>query len=73
MPNGLADARNCNGRNVYGGLVNGYGLKSLQNGVELSANAVKPLNNSDYIIISSNRFYDSNARPVRYPHDPRIL
>ena len=69
LPNGLNDARNCNGRNAYGGLVNGYGLELALDDIELKRERLKlALNNSDYIIISSNRFYDSQARiPVRYP------
>ena len=69
LPNGLNDARNCNGRNAYGGLVNGYGLELALDDIELKRERLKlALNNSDYIIISSNRFYDSQSRiPVRYP------
>ena len=68
-PPGLLSARECNGRNAYGSLVNGYSLYIALDDIELKRETMKrALNNTDYVVISSNRFYDSLSRnPSRWP------
>jgi YYY domain-containing protein len=68
-PPGLKNARNCNSRNAYSALVNGYSLSMALDDIDLKRDNLKlALDNTDYIVISSNRFYDSLARnPGRWP------
>ncbi len=68
-PPGLNTARNCNARNAYGMIVNGYALPMALDDIPLKREALRQgLDNSDYIIISSNRFYDTVSRnPGRWP------
>ena len=68
-PPGQLSARECNGRNAYGALVNGYSLYIALDDIALKRDAMQlALNNSDYVVISSNRFYDSISRnPARWP------
>lgn len=67
-PPGLNNARNCNARNAYAGLVNGYGLAmALDDVLQKRDNLKLALDNTDYIVISSNRFYDTLSRnPQRW-------
>ncbi len=68
-PSGLNNAQDCNARNAYGALVNGYAMGMALDDIELKRDTMQDaLDHSDYIIISSNRFYDSVARnPERWP------
>ncbi|MEM6283126.1 MAG: DUF2298 domain-containing protein, partial [Chloroflexota bacterium] len=68
-PPGLKNALNCDSINAYSGLVNGYGLSIALDDIELKREHLKlALPNTDYIVISSNRFYDSVSRnPGRWP------
>ncbi len=68
-PSGLNNAQDCNARNAYSGLVNGYAMGMALDDIELKRGTMqRALDHSDYIIISSNRFYDSVARnPERWP------
>ena len=65
----LNNARDCNARNAYSALVNGFGLAMALDDIQLKRDNMKMvLANTDYIIISSNRFYDSLSRnPGRWP------
>lgn len=68
-PPGLLSARNCNGRNAWNGLVLGIevGL-SAEDDELLRERLISALHNSDYLTISSNRFYDTKTRnPLRWP------
>lgn len=68
-PSGLNNARDCNGRNAYAALVNGHGMVMALDDVDLKRDNIKMvLDESDYLVISSNRFYDSMSRnPERWP------
>ncbi len=68
-PPGLKTARDCNSINAYSSLVNGYGLSIALDDIELKREHMKlVLGNTDYIVVSSNRFYDSVSRnPQRWP------
>lgn len=68
-PSGLVlDARDC--RRIYPGwgLLNGYAQDMVYEDEEFKrVNVMRTLNDSDYIFISSNRFYDTLSRnPVRW-------
>ena len=68
-PPGLKSAHDCQSRNAYAALVNGYSLALALDDIELKRETLKlALDNTDYIVISSNRFYDSLSRnPGRWP------
>ncbi|MFZ4816356.1 MAG: DUF2298 domain-containing protein, partial [Phototrophicaceae bacterium] len=62
-PPGLNTARDCNGRNAYTNLINGYEMAMSLDDIEIKRERMRlTLDNSDYIIISSNRFYDTISR-----------
>lgn len=68
-PPGLNVATNCNGKNAYGGLISGFAIPTAWEDVPQKRIYMKQaLDQSDYIIISSNRFYDTITRnPKRWP------
>ncbi|MBC7814765.1 MAG: hypothetical protein H7175_26650, partial [Burkholderiales bacterium] len=68
-PPGLTTAQNCNGIDFWYDQLNGYELSMAYEDVEDKRQIfMTALDNSDYLTISSNRFYDSEARiPVRWP------
>jgi YYY domain-containing protein len=68
-PPGLNNTQNCNSRNAYGSLVNGYALAMSLDDIPLKRDNLQlSLDNTDYIIVSSNRFYDGVTRnPGRWP------
>jgi YYY domain-containing protein len=68
-PPGLLDASNCNGRNAWSGLISGYEMQLAYEDEEYKRGLMlQALDDSDYLTISSNRFYDSEARiPIRWP------
>jgi YYY domain-containing protein len=68
-PPGMFSVDTCNGRNAWAGLVNGYQMYMSADEVQFKRDImIESLENSDYIIISSNRFYDAEARiPIRWP------
>ncbi|MDZ4763660.1 MAG: DUF2298 domain-containing protein, partial [Chloroflexota bacterium] len=59
----------CNGLDPWWGFLNGYELDIVYEDVpDKRTGLINHLNNSDYIAISSNRFYDTLSRnPVRWP------
>lgn len=67
-PSGLSDIR-CNGRDVWGSLVNGYKLQIIYDDIPAKLELMQEtLDNTDYIIIGTNRRYDSQNRlPGRWP------
>ncbi|MFN8376631.1 MAG: DUF2298 domain-containing protein [Anaerolineae bacterium] len=73
-PPGTISGRDCNGHMSYYDLVLNYDLyMSFPEDVALKHDAIlNGLNYSDYITISSNRFYDSETRnPERFPMTTR--
>ena len=62
-PPGLRTASNCNGRDAWGALLNGHEMFISYEDVEAKRDIlIRALDDSDYLTISSNRFYDSQAR-----------
>ncbi len=72
-PPGLLNSGQCNGRNAWNGLLMGVDLGlSGEDDDLLRSRLINGLRNSDYISISSNRFYDSKRRnPLRWPLSDR--
>jgi YYY domain-containing protein len=68
-PGLIHDSRDCNGRDPWWGLVTGYEQNIVYADDEAKRERLLlTLNNSDYIGISSNRFYDTLSRnPLRWP------
>jgi YYY domain-containing protein len=68
-PSGLLSARDCNGRDVRHGLLNGYTLDLHWEDVPEKRDRMQDmLDSTDYIIIATNRRYDSQSRiPARWP------
>jgi YYY domain-containing protein len=68
-PPGLVSATDCQGRDAWGALVNGYQMYISYEDVEQKRDImVQALDDSEYLSISSNRFYDSESRiPERWP------
>jgi YYY domain-containing protein len=68
-PPGLLDANHCNGRNAWSSLVVGYDMGlAVEDEPGKRDLLIRALRDSDYLTISSNRFYDSESRiPVRWP------
>jgi YYY domain-containing protein len=68
-PGLIMDGRECNGRDPWWGLVTGYEQNIVYEDDEAKReNLIRSLENSDYIGISSNRFYDTLSRnPLRWP------
>ena len=68
-PPGLLDAQNCNGRNAWSGLV--LGIEMWLSGEDdelMRERLLSALHSSDFLTISSNRFYDTKTRnPLRWP------
>ncbi len=80
LPNGLtveddpppglySDSRNCNRLDAWAGLINGYQQDIVYEDEPAKRDRLlMTLDNSDYIAISSNRFYDTLSRnPARWP------
>ncbi len=62
MP-GMWDAYTCNGRDPWVSLINGYKQQIIYDDVEIKRDRLQvTLDNSDYIIIGTNRRYDSQNR-----------
>ena len=68
-PPGLLDAHNCKGRNAWSGLVLGIEMGlSGEDDELLRERLLNALHSSDYLTVSSNRFYDTKTRnPLRWP------
>lgn len=68
-PPGLSDARNCRGRNAWSGLLLAVDLGLAgEDDDHWRSRLIDGLNQSDYLSISSNRFYDSKLRnALRWP------
>ena len=68
-PSGLNTAQNCNGRDVWHGLFNGDTLELSWEDVQEKRDHMQVLlNQTDSIIIGTNRRYDSQSRnPSRWP------
>ena len=68
MP-GLRDAYTCDGRDPWTSLINGYKQQIIYDDVEVKRDRLQEtLDNSDYIIIGTNRRYDSQNRiPTKWP------
>jgi YYY domain-containing protein len=68
-PGLIDDSRECNRRDPWFGYYNGYTQDIVYEDVpEKRDFLLTTLNNSDYIAISSNRFYDTLSRnPIRWP------
>ncbi len=68
-PPGLLNSRQCNGRNAWSGLLLGVDLGlSGEDDESMRSRLIESLHISDYISISSNRFYDTKLRnPLRWP------
>jgi YYY domain-containing protein len=71
---GRFTAADCNGRDAYWALLGGgYKLQLVNNDTPANRELMlQRLNDADYVIISSNRFYDSMTRnPARWPMTTR--
>lgn len=68
-PGIFMDPRDCNGRDPWWGLLTGYEMNIVYEDDENKRQfMLTVLDNSDYIAISSNRFYDTQSRnPMRWP------
>jgi YYY domain-containing protein len=68
-PPGLSNAQNCNGRNAWSSLIVGYDMgMAVEDERGKRDHLIRVLRDSDYLTISSNRFYDSQSRiPARWP------
>lgn len=68
-PPGLLNSSQCRGRNAWNGLLLGVDLGLAGEDDELlRTRLIDGLRHSDYVSISSNRFYDSKTRnPLRWP------
>ncbi|MBZ0297599.1 MAG: DUF2298 domain-containing protein, partial [Anaerolineae bacterium] len=68
-PPGLQNADNCNGRNAWSALLNGYEMQLAWEDEPIKRDRlIRALDTSEYLTISSNRFYDSENRiPIRWP------
>ena len=72
-PPGLLDSGQCRGRNAWNGLLLGVDLGLAgEDDESLRSRLINGLHSSDYVSISSNRFYDSKRRnPLRWPLSDR--
>lgn len=68
-PSGLVSARDCNGRAPWEGLLNMYSLNTDWEDVDFKRDRMLTiLEQTDYIIVPTNRRYDSQSRnPARWP------
>lgn len=68
-PPGLAGPRECQGRDLWSAAINGYKLQVYYDETPYKRDIfLRALNNTDYLIISTNRRYDSQSRiPYRWP------
>jgi YYY domain-containing protein len=68
-PPGMFTAYDCNGRSPWDAHINGYKLEIVQEDIPDKRDLMqRALDNSDYLIISTNRRYDTNTRiPMRWP------
>ena len=68
-PPGLLDASNCNGRNAWSSLINGYEMQLAWEDEQVKRERIlRALDDSEYLTVSSNRFYDGvNRIPIRWP------
>lgn len=68
-PPGLLSPEDCNQRNTWASLLNGYMMQEYAEDEEWKRDLYqRVLDNTDYIIIGTNRRYDSNSRiPLRWP------
>jgi len=68
-PGQIMDARGCRRLDPGWALVSGYQQDIVYEDEEIKrVNVLRTLNNSDYIVINSNRFYDTLSRnPARWP------
>ena len=66
---GMWDAYSCRGRDPWSSLINGYKQQIIYDDVPLKRDRLQEtLDNSDYIIIGTNRRYDSQNRiPTKWP------
>jgi YYY domain-containing protein len=68
-PPGLSDVQHCQGIDLWSAQINGYKLQVYyEDDAAKRALMQRILNNTDYLIIGSNRRYDSQSRiPYRWP------
>ena len=68
-PPGLLNAEECNGRNAWSSLIVGHQMQMAYEDEPYKRDLIlRALDDSQYLTISSNRFYDSLARiPIRWP------
>lgn len=68
-PPGLQNAGNCNGRNAWSSLIVGYDMGlAIEDEPYKRDLMLEALHDSDYLTISSNRFYDTQSRiRARWP------
>ncbi len=72
-PPGLLSAADCNGRNAWSSLIVGHQMQMAYEDEPYKRDVMlRALDDSQYLTISSNRFYDSLARiPIRWPMSNR--
>ncbi len=72
-PPGLLSAEACNGRNAWSSLIVGHQMQMAYEDEPYKRDLIlRALNDSQYLTISSNRFYDSLSRiPIRWPMSNR--
>jgi YYY domain-containing protein len=68
-PPGLSDANDCNGQDLWSAHINGYKLQVYwEEELYKIEYMQRALDNTDYLIIGTNRRYDSQSRiPYRWP------
>ncbi len=74
-PSGLNTIEDCNGRSAWNGLINGHKIYSHFEDVEFKRDQLQViLDETDYVMIPTNRRYDSQARiPSRWPMTNRYF
>ncbi|MCU0499100.1 MAG: DUF2298 domain-containing protein [Anaerolineae bacterium] len=67
-PPGLLSSEQCNRRSVWAGLLNGFQFNlTAEDDIQKRDRMLRILDNTDYIIIGTNRRYDSHSRiPLRW-------
>lgn len=73
-PSGLNTIQNCDGRDAWNGLLNGYLVETHWEDIPEKRNRMQLiLDQTDYVMIPTNRRYDTHSRnPMRWPMTNRF-
>lgn len=68
-PSGMFGPRECNARSPFNSLLNGYEIETIWEDTAVKRDHLEGmLNHADYVVISTNRRYDTHIRnPMRWP------